>query len=133
MAENRWYAVRESRDAAWDNGSDDYQTAVAMLKDQGHGLIAVINENSGVCEEEITYEEIFERLKERRHEKEAGNNRFCEIWPGCTGSMETLYTDRKHGSACECYTRSAGKDAAGVDQDLFYIRACIHKKFPLRE
>ena len=59
MAENRWYAVRESRDATWDNGSDDYQTAVAMLKDQGHGLIAVINENSGVCEEEIEYSDLF--------------------------------------------------------------------------
>lgn len=59
MAENRWYAVRESRGAAWDNGSDDYQTAVAMLKDQGHGLIAVINENSGVCEEGIEYSDLF--------------------------------------------------------------------------
>ena len=59
MADNRWYAVRESRDAAWGIGSDDYQTAVAMLKDQGHGLIAVINESSGECEDEIVYEDLF--------------------------------------------------------------------------
>ena len=59
MAENRWYAVQEKREDAWDNGSDDYETAVAMLEAQGHGLIAVINEDTGVCEEEITYEELF--------------------------------------------------------------------------
>lgn len=59
MADNRWYAVRESREATWDNGSDDYQTAVAMLEAQGHGLIAVINESSGEYEEEIEYSDIF--------------------------------------------------------------------------
>ena len=59
MAENRWYAVRESRQDGWSNGSYSYDEAVAMLKAQGHGLIAVINEDTGVCEEEITYEDLF--------------------------------------------------------------------------
>lgn len=59
MADTRWYAVQETREDAWDNGSDNYETAVSMLEAQGHGLIAVINEDSGVCEEEITYEELF--------------------------------------------------------------------------
>ena len=57
--ENRWYAVQETSEDAWDNGSDNYETAVSMLEAQGHGLIAVINESSGVCEEEIEYEDLF--------------------------------------------------------------------------
>lgn len=57
----KWYAVQENRMDAWDNGSDRYDTAVAMLKEQGHGLIAVINEDTGVCEEEIEYDDIFEK------------------------------------------------------------------------
>lgn len=55
----KWYAVQENRMDAWDNGSDNYDTAVAMLKEQGCGLIAVINEDTGVCEEEIEYDDIF--------------------------------------------------------------------------
>ena len=59
MADTRWYAVRESRQDGWSNGSYNYAEAVAMLKSQGHGLIAVINENSGEYEEEIEYSDIF--------------------------------------------------------------------------
>ena len=59
MAYTRWYAVRESRQDGWSNGSYSYDEAVAMLKAQGHGLIAVINENSGVCEEGIEYSDLF--------------------------------------------------------------------------
>ena len=56
----KWYAVQKDRTDAWDNGSHDYNTAVEMLKEQGCGLIAVINEDTGVCEEEIEYDDIFE-------------------------------------------------------------------------
>ena len=56
---DRWYAVQETREDPWDNGSDDYETAVSMLEAQGRGLIAVINENTGVCEEEIEYSDLF--------------------------------------------------------------------------
>lgn len=59
MADNRWYAVRESRQDGWGNGSYSYDEAVAMLKTQGYGLIAVINESSGEYEEEIEYSDIF--------------------------------------------------------------------------
>lgn len=59
MTENRWYAVQENRTDAWDNGSDDYLTAVSMLEEQGRGLIAVIDENTGCCIEEIEYEDLF--------------------------------------------------------------------------
>ena len=58
MGDKRWYAVQESRVDAWDYGSDDYSTAVQMLKKQGHGLIAVINENTGCCVEEIEFDDI---------------------------------------------------------------------------
>ena len=59
MADTRWYAVRESRQDGWSNGSYSYDEAVAMLKAQGQGLIAVINERSGEYEEEIEYSDIF--------------------------------------------------------------------------
>lgn len=55
----KWYAVQKDRTDAWDNGSHDYNTAVEMLKEQGCGLVAVINEDTGVCEEEIEYDDIF--------------------------------------------------------------------------
>ena len=56
----RWYAVQKETTDEWDNGSYDYAEAVEMLKKQGTGLIAVIEENTGVCVEEITYEELFD-------------------------------------------------------------------------
>ena len=59
MAGDRWYAVRENHRDGWSYGSYSYEEAVAMLKAQGHGLIAVINESSGECEEEIEYSDIF--------------------------------------------------------------------------
>ena len=57
--EDRWFAVQETRDDTWDNGSDNYETAIAMLEAQGRGLIAVIDENTGCCIEEIEYKDLF--------------------------------------------------------------------------
>lgn len=56
----RWYTVQKETTDEWDYGSYDYTEAVEMLKKQGAGLIAVIEENTGVCVEEITYEEVFD-------------------------------------------------------------------------
>ena len=53
-----WFAVQEDAADAWDNGSHDYDTAVRMLLEQGHGLIAVINEDTNYCVQEITYDEV---------------------------------------------------------------------------
>lgn len=57
-----WYAVQEVRLDPWDNGSDDYETAVEMLeelvKETGRGLIAVIDEDTKTCIEEIEWDEI---------------------------------------------------------------------------
>lgn len=53
----KWYAVQETREDAWDYGSHEYGKAVEMLKEQGSGLIAVIDEDSNVCVEEIEYED----------------------------------------------------------------------------
>lgn len=57
-----WYAVQEVRLDPWDNGSDDYETAVEMLeelvKETGRGLIAVIDEDTNTCIEEIEWDEI---------------------------------------------------------------------------
>lgn len=53
-----WYAVQETREDAWDYGSADKAEAIKMLKEQGHGLIAVINEETNYCEDEIWFDEI---------------------------------------------------------------------------
>jgi hypothetical protein len=57
-----WYAVQETEDDGWDWGSYDYAEAVKMLKDQGHGLIAVIEEDElhPICVKEIEYKDIVE-------------------------------------------------------------------------
>ena len=54
----KWFAVQKDRTDQWDNGSYNYLEAVEMLEAQGCGLIAVIDENSGLCVEEIEYEDL---------------------------------------------------------------------------
>lgn len=54
----KWYAVQGSSSDAWDNGSYDIEEAKRMLREQGFGLIAVIDEDAAFCMEEIRYEEI---------------------------------------------------------------------------
>lgn len=54
-----WYAVQESREDAWDNGSHDMQEAVQMLAEQGSGLIAVIDEDQDFCLDAIEYKDLF--------------------------------------------------------------------------
>lgn len=56
----RWYAVQKETTDAWDYGSHSYTEAIEMLKKQGAGLIAVIEENTGVCVEEIKFEDLFD-------------------------------------------------------------------------
>lgn len=55
-----WYAVQKEKTDAWDNGSHNYGEAVDMLRAQGCGLIAVVDENTGFCEDEIAYEDLFD-------------------------------------------------------------------------
>lgn len=52
----KWYAVQENRNDPWDYGSEDYCIAVEMLREQGHGLIAVIENDT--CVEEIEYDDL---------------------------------------------------------------------------
>ena len=54
----KWYAVQKDSTDTWDFGSHDYNEAAQMLKEQGYGLIAVIDEESNVCDEEIQYEDL---------------------------------------------------------------------------
>jgi hypothetical protein len=53
-----WFAVQETSGDPWDNGTHDYEDAVQMLLEQGHGLIAVIDEDTNYCVQEITYDEV---------------------------------------------------------------------------
>ena len=54
----KWYAIQKTREDAWDYGTHDLEEAKKMLKEQGYGLIAVIDEESNTCEEEIEFSEI---------------------------------------------------------------------------
>ena len=62
MESKKWYAVQTDRTDDWGTGSYDYDEAVQMLKEQGYGLIAVIDEGNdpsgALCVEEIEYEEV---------------------------------------------------------------------------
>lgn len=53
---NMWYAIQEDREDAWDYGTHDKDEAIDMLKEQGFGLIAVID--GDVCVDEIEYEDL---------------------------------------------------------------------------
>jgi hypothetical protein len=53
-----WFAVQEDSTDAWDNGTYNYEKAVRMLLEQGHGLIAVIDEDTNYCVQEIAYDEV---------------------------------------------------------------------------
>lgn len=53
-----WFAVQEDSADAWDNGTYNYEKAIQMLLEQGHGLIAVIDEDTNYCVQEITYDEV---------------------------------------------------------------------------
>ena len=54
----KWYAVQVNALDYWDYGSYDFDEAVEMLKEQCEGLIAVIDEDTNYCIEEIWLEEI---------------------------------------------------------------------------
>lgn len=53
-----WYAVQKTREDPWDCGSHNLEEAKSMLREQGNGLIAVIDEDTNFCEDEILYEDI---------------------------------------------------------------------------
>ena len=58
IVEAKWYAVQRSSEDEWNNGSYDIEEAKEMLREQGCGLIAVIDENNSFCIEEIRYEDL---------------------------------------------------------------------------
>lgn len=60
-ADRLWYAVQRDEEDEWGNGSEDYDTAVEMLRAQGHGLIAVIDDcENPVCLAVIYYADLFD-------------------------------------------------------------------------
>lgn len=60
MDNKRWYAVQLESTDPWNNGSYDLDEAIEMLREQGSGLIAVINEETQFCEDELTYEDLID-------------------------------------------------------------------------
>lgn len=58
-----WYAVQENKSDGWDGiGSYDFREAAGMLKSQGYGLIAAVDEENQFCVNEYTFEEIIAGL-----------------------------------------------------------------------
>ena len=57
---NLWYAVLRDQEDDWGTGSTAYDEAVEMLREQGYGLIAVIDNNPRcpLCLGEIYYKDI---------------------------------------------------------------------------
>lgn len=53
-----WYAVQKESTDEWSYGSHDLEEAKAMLREQGEGLIAVIDEEDNFCIEEIYYDDV---------------------------------------------------------------------------
>ena len=100
----KWYAVQADRTDAWDNGSYDFGTAAEMLREQGHGLIAVINEDTGLCDEELEHDTLFgeyeepneQAIEEARAAAEAQALAAAEVEAaragGKTGVYELYYT-----------------------------------------
>lgn len=56
--ERIWYAVQETSADDWETGSYNIEEAVEMLKKQGHGLIAAIDEDNAFCLDEYTYDDV---------------------------------------------------------------------------
>lgn len=59
-ADRLWYAVQRDPEDEWGNGSEWYATAVEMLRDQGCGLICVIDDGKDpVAIAEFLYDDLF--------------------------------------------------------------------------
>lgn len=62
MPRKLWYALQSDSSDQWDNGTYDKDEALEWLKEQGRGLIAVIEEDpegyNSVCIDEILYDDI---------------------------------------------------------------------------
>lgn len=84
----KWYAVQETSEDAWDNGSYDYNEAIQMLRAQGKGLIAVINEETNYCEDEIKFEDLEEEKEMTRYRVKDG---YADSWYG--GEADTDYIE----------------------------------------
>lgn len=53
-----WYAIQKTSEDEWGYGSYDLDEAKEMLREQGYGQIAVIDESDAYCIEEIRYEDL---------------------------------------------------------------------------
>ena len=59
---DKWYAVRETTEDSMDIGALDLMSAMSMLMKQGKGIITIIDMNTGVCVEEVAYEDLFREV-----------------------------------------------------------------------
>ena len=55
---NTWYALQNNRSDSRDYGTYDFSYSLKMLQSQGHGLIAVIDEDTNTCIREILFDDL---------------------------------------------------------------------------
>ena len=53
-----WYALQHNRSNSWEYGTYDFSYSLKMLQSQGHGLIAVIDEDTNTCIREILFDDL---------------------------------------------------------------------------
>lgn len=68
---NIFFAVQESNEEAWDYGSESLVKAVKMLKEQGNGLITVVEADDSFALDEMTLEYLEDLTNEELEEIEA--------------------------------------------------------------
>jgi len=111
---SKWYAVQETSADGWDFGSEDFEKAKSMLKAQGCGLIAVIDND--FCEEEISFEDLFDMEDFTNDElAEIVRNSYDQDEPQCEKAMNILCT-RAGGKLREMAL--AGEDCTEIYNDL---------------
>lgn len=114
MGEKRiWYAVMETPEDDWSCGSYDFQESKEMLRKQGKGRIAMIEDNA--CEKEMFIEDLFADQFYYYMNPNAGtdyNGDECfELYRGINGA------DGKHDRDTEVsILRAAYVDVPGYDE-----------------
>lgn len=68
---NIFFAVQETREDAWDYGSESLVKAVEMLKEQDNGLITVIDVDDSFALDEMTLKDLKDLKDEELEEIEA--------------------------------------------------------------
>jgi len=126
-----WYAVQMTKEDPWDNGSHDLSEAKAMLKAQGCGLIAVIDND--FCIEEIPYEEEEKKMTYTEYKKARQDefNALPIFWAFSNAQFDKALEERGVTDLKQVVRISTGGFC--LKKDLPEVKAFIEKPDPLKE